>query len=246
MKVKSLIFLSALGLGFLPSKAHAFRDVQIKERRPFKKVIRTRMPPALFQEWIQKEFKNWESKWQTSWQTFVVDDQADDQYFVIARTADRPWAFGVERQDCEKPDNFEDLIAQVQRGGTPVHLDCIVSIKKERSFFRYQVTVYEPMYPFWKNPCYAWSLPPGTSRDPFYSVNYNMSAYAQNLRERVYTLVGRASGWRPPKKAKKIAAMKGPGQELIGGEAELLTDEEKKLSIEEQEKEEKQKKKGKK
>lgn len=227
--------MSVLGAS-LSMPAYAYRDVSVKERVPYKKVIRTRMPPSMFQDWVQKEFNASEDRWQTGWQTFVVDDENQDEYLVIARSKDRPWAFGVERNDCEKPDNIETLVSQVKEGGTPVHLDCILSIKKNRSFFRYQVTVYEPMYPYWKNPCYVWNLPPGTAKDEFYNKNYNTAAYSKNLREQIYELAQNLSEWRPPRKAKKIAAMKGPGQELIGGGDEILTDEEKKLPIAEQQK----------
>ncbi|OGR87294.1 MAG: hypothetical protein A3A86_08495 [Elusimicrobia bacterium RIFCSPLOWO2_01_FULL_60_11] len=234
MKVKTLIFLSVLGLGIrLP--AYAFHDVDVKQRVPYKKVIRTRMPPSMFQDWVQKEFNASESRWQTGWQTFVVEDQGEDEYLVIARSKDRPWAFGVERADCEKPGNFEALVSQVKSGGTPVHMDVVLSIKKNRSFFRYPVTVYEPMYPFWQNPCYVWNLPPGTSKDEFYGSNYNMSVYSRKLRDQVYELAQDLSGWRPPRKTKAIPAMKGPGKELIGSDVDLLTDEEKKLPKKEQE-----------
>ncbi|OGR85320.1 MAG: hypothetical protein A2901_04570 [Elusimicrobia bacterium RIFCSPLOWO2_01_FULL_54_10] len=235
MKVRTLIFLSVFGLG-LCVKAYAFQDVNIKQKVAYKKSIRTRMPPSIFQDWVQKEFQASSSRWQTSWQTFVVDDQDEDEYFVIARSQDRPWALGVERADCEKPQGFDTLLKQVKEGGTPLHMDCIVGIKKERSFFRYQVTVYEPMYPFWKSPCYVWNLPPGSSKDEFYEKNYTLSAYSDNLRDQVYNLVQNLSEWRPPKTARKISAMKGSGQELIGGESDLLTDEERKLPIKQQEK----------
>ena len=245
--VGTLIALSVLGLAFtsFPGNAYAFHDVQTKARRPYQKAIRTRMPPSVFHEWVQKEFNAVGPEWQTAWQTFVVEDEPDaDEYLVIIRSQDKKWAFGVEKEDCEKPENFEDLKAQVKEGGTPIHVDCIVGIKKRRSFFRYQINVFEPMYPFWKSPCYVWSLPPGSREDPFYSKNYNMAVYAGHLKEKIYELVSTdASQWRPPKKVKKIPAIKGPGQELIGGDSEILTDEEKKLSITEQEKILKQRKK---
>ena len=116
MKVKTLIFMSVLGLG-LSFPAYALRDVDVKQRVPYKKVIRTRMPPSMFQEWVQKEFNASQGMWQTQWQTFVVDDQNEDEYFVIARTKDRRWALGVERNDCEKPENFDALLDQVKRIG---------------------------------------------------------------------------------------------------------------------------------
>lgn len=233
----TIIFLTVLGLGSFSGKAYGFQDVQSKERRPYQKTIRTRMPPSLFQEWIQKEFKGASTAWQTDWQTFVVeDDPKTDEYLVIARSQNRKWAFGAERQDCEKPEGLDEYKNDVAQGGTPIHLDVIVGIKKNRSFFRYQVQVYEGMYPLWKNPCYVWNLPPGSVKDPFYGKNYNMAVYSRNLTNQVYELVNHISEWRPPKKEKKIPVMKGPGQEIIGGAAELLTDEEKKLSTEEQEK----------
>lgn len=236
--------MTVMGFG-LATSAFAYRDVSLKERRAYKKVIRTRMPPSMFQEWVQNEFKAASGLWKTDWQTFVVDDQDpnSDEYFIIARTKDRPWAFGIEKNDCEKPENFETLKAEVDQNGTPVHMDCVLSIKKNKSFFRYQVTVYEPMYPFWKNPCYVWNLKPGTVKDEFYSKNYNMSVYARNLQDEIYELTSGLAEWRPPKKVKKISVMKGQGQELIGGESDQLTDEERKLPIQEQEKILKKKKK---
>lgn len=235
MKIKTLLSFGVLGLA-LASNGLAYKDVDVKQRKPVKKVIRTRMPPSMFQEWVQNEFKAWSGPWQTSWQTFVVDDQDPDEYLVIARSQNRPWAFGEERKDCEKPENYEQLKSEVQAGGSPLHVDVVLGIKKKRSFFRYPVTVYEPMYPFWKSPCYVWNLPPGSLKDPFYSKNYNLAVYSDNLQENVYELVSDLSNWRPPKKVKRIFEMKGRGQELVGGEAELLTDEEKKLPVEEQEK----------
>ncbi len=239
MKVRDIIFLTVLGFGFTTS-AFAYQDVSLKERKAYKKVIRTRMPPSMFQDWVQNEFKTASKRWETNWQTFVVDDQNDrnsDEYFLIARSQDKPWAFGVEKQDCEKPENFETLKSQVMEGGSPVHLDCVVGIKKNKSFFRYQVTVYEPMYPFWKSPCYIWNLPAGSLKDPFYAKNYNMSKYSKNMADNIYALLSESlSEWKPPKQTKKIPQMKGPGQELIGGESDTLTDEERKLPIQEQEK----------
>ncbi len=248
IRVGAAIVAGLLSFAFMPGSAGALQDVRTKDRRPFKRVIRTRMPPSVFHNWIQDELKGAAPELLTGWQTFVVEDEPDaDEYLVIARSQDKKWAFGIEKTDCEKPENYETLIAQVKDGGSPVHVDMIIGIKKNRSFFRYQVNVYEPMYPFWKNPCYVWNLPPGSSKDLFYGKNFNMAVYSARLRDQVYDMVSSdATSWRPPKKMKKIPAIKGPGQELIGGDAELLTDEEKKLSVKEQERILKQKKKDKK
>jgi hypothetical protein len=144
----------------------------------------------------------------------------------------------LSNTDCPQPENYNQLIQQITSGqGTPVQINVPIGIKKSRSWFRYVVTVYDPMYLYWKNPCYVWNLPPGKAKDKFYNKNYNMEAYAKNLKEQVYDLVKDFSHWSPPKKVKKIATMRGPGQELIGGGADdLLTDEEKKLPLAEQEK----------
>lgn len=229
----STIFLTGLTAPFL----HADTDVLIKDRKQFSKSIRTRMPPQIIIDAIQKDFQSHSPVWKTFWQTFVVeDDELKDEFVIIARSMEKPWAFGMLKEDCPKPVNYEDLKNQVETGGTPVRIDVLIGVKRKRSWFRYIINVYEPMYIYWKNPCYTWNLPPGKAKDDFYSKNYTMQVYAENLREKVYDLVKEYNNWKPSKQVKKIPAMKGSGKELIGGEAEELTDDEKKLSISEQEK----------
>jgi hypothetical protein len=237
---KNFQILAVLVVGtaiILSQTARASDETLIKDRRPFGKTIRTRMPPQILIDVLQNDFNNMSIEWSTFWQNFVIeDDENKDEFVIIARSVPKLWAFGVLKEDCAKPENFEDLKKSVEKGGTPVRMDVLVGIRKKRSFFRYVITVYEPMHLFGRNPCYVWNLPPGKSGDKFYRENYTMEAYSKNLKKQVYDLVSRYSDWRPPKKVKKIPAIKGPGQELIGGEAEELTDEEKKLPLKEQEK----------
>lgn len=229
----ALTFLIALQTGLRAD----VKDVLIKERKAYGKVIRTRMPPQIMIETIQKEFNIMSVDWKTTWQTFVIEDDEDkDEYVIIARSYPKKWAFGLTNKDCPKPENYDQLISDIGQGGTPVRMDMMVGVRKTRSFFRYVVTVYEPLYDHWKNPCYEWNLAPGKSSDPFYKENFNTREYAKNLQKLVYETVSKYDGWKSPAKLMKIPAMKGAGQELMGVEAETLTDDEKKLPIDEQEK----------
>ncbi|OGR53676.1 MAG: hypothetical protein A3I11_03460 [Elusimicrobia bacterium RIFCSPLOWO2_02_FULL_39_32] len=230
-----IIFLFTT-LYFIPS-IHAAIDTQIKERKQFGKSIRTRMPPQIIIDTVQKAFHARSPEWKTFWQTFVVeDDENKNEYVIVARSVEKPWAFSLNKGNCDKPENYEELMNQINSGGTPLRIDALIGVKKDRSWFRYTINIYEPMYSNWKNPCYLWNLPPGKGSDPFYNKNYNMQVYSQNLKKDIVELVKSFENWKPPKKPKKIPAIKGSGQEIIGGEADLLTDEERKLSIEEQEK----------
>lgn len=221
---------------FLTTSAEA-SDTMIKERIPYQKPIRVRIPPQLLIDALREEFQAKSPLWRTFWQNFVVeDDEVKDEFVIIARSVERNWAFGILREDCPKPYHYEQLRQQIEAGGTPVRLDVLVGIKRKRSFFRYVVQVYQPMYEYWKNPCYVWNLPPGMSQDSFYKENYTMKTYSDNLVKKVYDLVERYSKWRPPEQVTKIPAIRGRGEELIGGEAEDLTDEEKQLPLFEQEK----------
>ena len=92
------------------------------------------------------------------------------------------------------------------------------------------------MYPFWNNPCYVWNLPPGKSGDKFYKENYTMEVYSKDLGKKVYDVAENYADWKPPKKMKKIPAMKGSSEELLGGDSDVLTDDERKLPIKQQEK----------
>ena len=238
-KIPVLACAAAACLLIFAAGLNASEDIMIKERKTYGKSIRTRMPPQILIDAVQNDLNKMSPEWSTFWQNFVVEDDQDrDEFVIIARSVEKPWAFGVLKvgMECVKPDNFDDLKSAVEKGGTPVRMDMLVGIKKRRFFFRYTINVYDPMYPFWKNPCYTWNLAPGKAKDKFYSENYTMEVYAKNLKQKVYDLVSSYSSWKPPKKVKKIPAIKGPGVELIGGEAEGLTDEEKKLSIKEQEK----------
>ena len=239
-RIQTRLLLVFLTLGFLVSSspaAYSFDEMLIKNRKPYGKSIRTRMPPQVLIEAIQKDLDNRSLEWFTFWKIFVVEDDRDkDEFVIIARSSEKQWALGVLKDDCPKPENFEDLKKQVNEGGTPVRIDLLVGVKKNRSFFRYVINFYEPMYQFWTNPCYVWNLPPGTAKDKFYNENYTMGVYANNLRKMAYDLLSHYSEWKPPKYVKRIPVIKGPGQELIGGEAEeFLTDEERKLPLWEQE-----------
>lgn len=215
----------------------AATDVLIKERKPYGKTVRTRMPPQIMIDYVQSEFRASGKKWQTDWQTFVVeDDPSKDEYLIIARSVPKLWAFGLVEKDCPKPENYEQLSNDTHSGGTPVRLDVLIGVKRQKSWFRHTVTVYEPMYLYWKNPCYQWTLPPGKRADSFYKDNYTMSVYADNMKEKVFPIIKDLENWSPPKKEKKIPAIKGPGQETIGGATEQLTSDELKLPLEEQDK----------
>lgn len=237
---KPVLFLlfSVFILSFLIPCSFAAESL-IKDRISYGKVIRTRMPPQLMIEQIQKRFEEVSPRWMTFWQTFVIeDDPSKDEYVVIARSVEKPWAIALLKPECSKPENYEKLLKDIESGGTPVRMNVLIGIKRTRSWFRYTVTVYEPMYSYWKDDlCYEWNLPPEKSKDKFYGKNYTMRVYAKNLKKQVYELISIFGGWKSPKKLMKIPAMKGPGQELIGeGIDEMLTDKEKKLSVEEQEK----------
>ncbi len=232
----SLSLLFAFQTGLFQARAEV-RDTLIKERKPYGKVIRTRMPPQVMIDAIQKEFNVNSTRWKTTWQTFVVEDDEDkDEFVIIARSHPRQWAFGLTNKDCPKPENYDQLINDIKQGGTPVRMDMIVGVKRTRSFFRYIVTVYEPMFDYWKNPCFEWNLSPGKSKDPFYKENFSAKEYARNLEKLVYETVDDYGGWKSPAKLMKIPAMRGAGQELMGAEAETLSDDERKLPIEQQEK----------
>lgn len=236
--MKSIVSTALLFSFLICQNGYSATDVNIKDRKPFSKTIRTRMPPQIVIEQIQAQFNAMSTGWGTSWQNFVIeDDPASDEFVIIARSVEKPWAFSLSKKDCPQPENYNQITQQITSGGTPVQINIPIGVKKNRSWFRYTVTVYDPMYLYWKNPCYIWNLPPGKAGDKFYNKNYNMEVYAKNLREQVYDVVKNFSEWKPPKKITKIAAMKGAGQELIGGNSdELLTEEEKKLPIAEQEK----------
>lgn len=220
---------------FLSIPVCATMDQALKEREQFGKSIRTKMPPQLMIDAIQKELKLRSPGWKTSWQTFEVeDDDHKDEYVIIARAVEKPWLFSMVKDDCPKPANYELISDTKSLMGQ--RMDVLIGVKRKRSWFRYIVNVYHPMYPYWKNPCYMWSLPPGKANDPFYRENYTMKIYSDNLAKQVYALMEEMSSWKPPKDVKKIPVMKGKGVELIGGESELLTDEEKALPISEQQK----------
>lgn len=234
--IRLTVFLCAVLLFSIELNA-SISDVLVQERKQFGKPIRTKMPPQLIIDTLQKQLDAVSPGWQTFWQNFVVeDDELKDEYLIIGRSVEKRWAFGVLDEDCPKPENFEQLKSEVRSGGTPVRMDLLIGIKKKRAWFRYVVNVYEPVYPYWKNPCYVWNLPPELSKDKFYNENYTMKVYSENLRKKVYLLVSELSGWKPPKQVEKIPAIKGSGKELIGGEAEELTDEEKALPLAKQEK----------
>lgn len=233
-------FIATLGLAFLALQGATFAespDSLIKERKVYGKVLRTRMPPQVMIETIQKEFTAQSPKWRTFWQNFVIEDDEDkDEFVIIARSMERKWAFGLSNTGCTPPDNYEQLKNDISNGGTPVRMDAIIGVKRKRSFFRYTVTVYQPMYEHWKNPCFVWNLAPGTSKDAFYKENYNMQVYAENLVKDIYEVAKRYDGWKSPKNLQKIPAIRGAGYEYIGGEADTLTDEEKQLPMDQQEK----------
>ncbi len=213
-------------------------DIAIKERKPFGKSIRTRMPPQVFIDSLQDIFKQLGMEANTDWNNFVVeDDSIKDEYVIIARTKERKWAFALLKEDCPKPAEYDVYKAQVNEGGTPVRLDVLIGVKRKRSWFRYVVNFYEPMFQHWSNPCYAWNLPPGTATDAFYGKNYRADIYAKNLSQQVYDFMqDYLTKWRPPKKTKRIPLMKGSGQELYGEAAETLTEQERTLPLDQQEK----------
>lgn len=230
-RIELFTLLSFLTISF-PSIGKSATDVLIKERIQYGKSIRTRMPPQIMIDTIQQEFKAMSVLWGTSWQTFVVeDDESKDEFVIIARSTEKRWAFNLLKEDCPKPDNYEDLKNEINAGGTPVRMDMLIGVKKKRSFFRYVVNVYQPMYEHWKNPCYEWDFPPGKAKDKFYKDNYTMRVYSKNLSAQVYDILKNFSAWKPPKTLKTIPAIKGKGQELIGGDADELTDQEKALPI---------------
>lgn len=225
------LFAANLNLAF------AATDVTIKERKQFGKVIRTRMPPQIMIERIQQEFQSMSPYWKTFWNNFVVeDDDLKDEYVIIARSHEKEWSFRVLKEDCPKPENYDQLKSETEGAGSPVRMDALIGIKRTKSFFRYVITIYEPIYPYWTNSCFAWYLPPGTAKDPFYKTNYNMKVYSENMSKKIYDLVSRYGGWKSPKNLMKLPAMKGPGEELIGGGSETLTDAERALPLKEREK----------
>lgn len=232
------IILSAFIFGTFACSAFAAVDVAVKERKPYGKSIRTRMPPQIVIETLQQQFKRIGPEIKTEWNNFVVEDEAiGDEFLIIARTRERKWAFAMLLENCPKPQDYEILNAQVSQGGTPVRLDVLIGVKRKRSWFRYVVNFYEPMFQYWTNPCYVWNLPPGSAADPFYGKNYRADIYSKNLIRQVYDhMQDYLSNWKPPKKTKRIAQMKGPGQELVGEAAESLTEEERALPIDQQEK----------
>lgn len=233
----ALLSMTALVCVLSLNSALYATDTAIKERIPYKKPVRVRIPPQLLIDAIREEFQSKSPLWRTFWQNFVVeDDEIKDEFVIIARSVERNWAFAIIKEDCPKPFTYERLVEQVSTGGTPVRMDVLVGIKRKRSFFRYVVQVYQPMYEHWKNPCFVWNLPPGMAQDNFYKENYTMKSYSENLSKKVYDLVERYSRWKPPKQVTQIPAIRGKEVELIGGEAEELTDEEKLLPIFEQEK----------
>lgn len=222
---------------FVTDSADADNKLFVKDRKKYKKSVRTRMPPQFIIENLQKSLNAKSSEWDTFWQSFVIEDEDGAKEFLfIARSVEKPWAFGLLSDDCIKPQNFAELDKQVFTGGTPVRMDIMIGIRKKRSFFRYVVKVYEPMYSYWDNPCYVWNLPPGKADDEFYNKNYNMKIYSENIKKEIYKLARKFRKWKPPKKVRRIPKMKGAGVELVGGEASGLTDEERNLPIEDQEK----------
>ncbi|OGR96914.1 MAG: hypothetical protein A2902_00770 [Elusimicrobia bacterium RIFCSPLOWO2_01_FULL_64_13] len=229
---------AALCLTAPAGPAAASDQAFLKDRVKYGRTIRTRMPPQIILETLQKELGSMSPAWRTFWQNFIIeDDEGKDEFVLIARSVEKNWALATLSGDCPKPENYDQLQKDVAAGGTPVRLDVLVGVKKKRSWFRYVIQVYEPMYPFWKNPCYGWNLPPGTSADPFYKDNYAMAVYSKNMSEEISKLADSLKKWKPPKKVRKIPVMKGPGQVLIGGETnELLTDDELNLPVSEQEK----------
>ncbi len=243
---RQIIFSLSLLFTFQTIAWSASTDMLIKERRQHGKPIRTRMPPQIFIETIQKQFNANSPEWKTFWQNFTVeDDDVKDEFVIVARSYPKKWAFSLLNPNCPKPEDYDQFVNDIARGGTQVRMDALVGIRRSRSFFRYTVTVYEPLFDLWKNPCYEWSLAPGTANDAFYKDNNTTKVYADNLSKQTYEAVSAFDGWKSPKKLMKIPAIRGAGQELIGAEADSLTDDEKKLSIEEQEKLLKKRKKGK-
>ncbi len=233
-----LIFILLLSAFFNLSirMAHATADIFIKERVPYKKSVRVRMPPQIMIDTIQKELQSRSPKWRTFWNNFVVEEDIDnDEFLIIARSEPKKWAFTSLNTKCIMPYEFPQYKSEFEsQGGSQVRMDVLIGIKRKRSWFRYEVNVYEPMYDYWKNDCFSWILPPGTGQDPFYSQNYNMKKYAETLRNDVYQMIEDMRKWAPPKLVKQIPIMKGSGIELIGGGSDDLTDEQRKLSIAEQ------------
>lgn len=231
-----LLLLLSIQIIYIPS-TFAYVDISIKERVRYKKPIRTKMPPQIIIETVQKQFEALSPEWMTFWTNFVVEDDVEnDEYIISARAVEKKWAFSLLKQDCPKPENYDQYIKDILTDGTPVRIDVILGIKKQKSWFRYQIQIYEPMYLFWTNPCYEWNLAPGTANDPFYSKNYTMKIYAENLRNKVFRQLSDFKDWKAPKKPKQIPIMKGQGKEIIGEGIEFLTEQEKQLPLSEQEK----------
>lgn len=234
-KITAIFLLGAVFCALAGPAGTEETDFLIKNRKPYGKTIRTRMPPQLIIENLQKELQANQPRLQTFWQNFVVEnDEKNDEFVIVARSAEKLWAFGLLKPDCPKPQNYDELADKAKLSGTPVRLDAIIGVKKKRSWFRYVIQVYEPMYSHWQNPCYEWSLPADKNSDKFYKENYTLKVYSENLRKKIYDVVGNFSNWKPPKEVKKIPAMKGSGQDLMGGEADELTDEEKALPLDQQ------------
>src|SRR4051812_17932381 len=96
-----VLFLLISGLLLITSPLHAAIDDLIKERIPYGKTIRTRMPPQLVIENVQKVFNANSPKWKTFWQNFVVEeDPVKNEFIIIGRSVEKKWAFGMIKEDC--------------------------------------------------------------------------------------------------------------------------------------------------
>lgn len=234
---KAAVFLFSILLGFSSNVFAVGEAVLIKNRVPYKKPIRMRMPPQVLIDTIQRELQLVAPSWRTFWNNFVVeDDMESDEYIIIARAVDKKWTFTLKKETCVQPPNYANFERDIkENGGTDVNFNVLIGIQKKRSWFRYVVQVYEPMFPYKDDTCYLWSLPPGMAQDPFYSQNYRMDIYSKNMAENVYQLLDYMKKWTPPAKGMVVPKMKGAGEELISSEAdELLSEKELDLPIEEQ------------
>ena len=153
-----LIFILLLSAFFNLSirMAHATADIFIKERVPYKKSVRVRMPPQIMIDTIQKELQSRSPKWRTFWNNFVVEEDIDnDEFLIIARSEPKKWAFTSLNTKCIMPYEFPQYKSEFEsQGGSQVRMDVLIGIKRKRSWFRYEVNVYEPMYDYWKNDCF--------------------------------------------------------------------------------------------
>ena len=234
---KTFLFLLA-ALALAPIGAQAATDINIKDRIVLEKPIRTKMPPQLVIDHLRKRFQANSKLWGTSWINFVVeDDPIKDEFVIIARAVPRRWIFSLIKPDCPKPLDYDRFMQEAKGEATPVDFAAMVGVKRKRSWFRYVVTVYQPMYEGWKNPCIAWSLPAGgAQKDAFFKENYNTKIYAKNMGAKIYKEMSFLNAWKAPAKGQKIPLMKGSGEEILIEGSEELTDEERQLPLAEQEK----------